>query len=224
MRQRFFPFIFAAAVASTAGAAELRLRVEDGDGKPLADAVASLTPSKGRAPAVAANTVAIVDQRGLQFIPHVLPIQAGTRVEMPNSDQVRHHVYSFSPAKPFELRLYKDTPGDPGVFPTPGVVRLGCNIHDWMLGYIVVVDTPYFGKTDTDGKAALSRFPAGEYQLSVWHPRLGATPASTQVLAIGNDAAERTVVLAVDPPEPPAPPPSELEQKFRRYQAKPDER
>src|SRR5690606_14017831 len=88
-------------IAVVATAADTGVRVVDQDGQPLADAVVALTPSDGSAPAVVAGTEALIDQRGLQFIPSVLPIQAGTRVLMPNSDQVRHHVYSFSPAKAF---------------------------------------------------------------------------------------------------------------------------
>ena len=98
-------------IASSTTAADLKVRVADGGGKPLADAVASLRPASGLASAAAAGTTAIMDQRNLQFAPHVLPIQAGTKISMPNSDQVRHHVYSFSPAKHFKLRMYKERPG-----------------------------------------------------------------------------------------------------------------
>ena len=88
-----------------------------------------------------------MDQRGSQFVPHVLPVQAGTSVTFPNSDQIRHQVYSFSASKRFELPLYAGTSASPIRFDQPGIVVLGCNIHDWMIGYVVVLDTPYFGKT-----------------------------------------------------------------------------
>lgn len=219
-----FSMIFLIALAPAVAAGDLRLLVNDQHGQPLEDVVASLTPVDGKMPALAAGTQAVMDQRGLQFVPHVLPIRAGTRVALPNSDQVRHHVYSFSPAKPFELRLYKDIPGDPGVFPIPGIVTLGCNIHDWMLGYIVVLDTPYFAKSAVDGRLQLSGIPAGDYRLQLWHSRLIPSSDDGEVVALGSAAADRTLTLNVSPPEPPPAPPSELEQKFRRHQKPVDAR
>jgi plastocyanin len=117
------------------------------------------------------NKIAIMDQVNTQFLPHILAIQKDTQVRFPNSDSIKHHVYSFSPAKTFELQLYKELHADPLLFSTLGSVELGCNIHDWMLGYIFVVDTPYFGKTDINGMLTLD-LPDGEYQLDVWHPRI----------------------------------------------------
>jgi plastocyanin len=117
------------------------------------------------------NKIAIMDQVNTQFLPHILAIQKDTQVRFPNSDSIKHHVYSFSSAKTFELQLYKELHADPLLFSTLGSVELGCNIHDWMLGYIFVVDTPYFGKTDINGMLTLD-LPDGEYQLDVWHPRI----------------------------------------------------
>jgi plastocyanin len=117
------------------------------------------------------NDVAIMDQVDTQFSPHILVIQKNTKVHFPNSDSVKHHVYSFSKAKTFELQLYKELQADPLLFSKLGSVELGCNIHDWMLGYIFVVDTPYFGKTDIKGNITFE-IPDGEYQLDVWHPRI----------------------------------------------------
>ena len=210
-----------ASVASDATATDLRVRVADADGTPLADAVASLRPASGLGSAAAAGTQAVMDQRNLQFAPHVLPIQVGTKVSMPNSDQVRHHVYSFSPAKHFELRMYKDRPGDPGDFLVPGIVSLGCNIHDWMLGYIIVLDTPYFAKSDEAGVLTIADVPAGDYLLDIWQPRLAGPPPAAEPITLGVDSVEKSIVLTVDPPQTQEPP-SELELKFRRYQAKPD--
>jgi plastocyanin len=117
------------------------------------------------------NKIAIMDQVNTQFLPHILAIQKDTQVRFPNSDSIKHHVYSFSPAKTFELQLYKELQADPLLFSQPGSVELGCNIHDWMLGYIFVVDTPYFGQTDIKGNMTID-LPDGEYQLDVWHPRI----------------------------------------------------
>lgn len=118
-----------------------------------------------------ANKIAIMDQVNTQFLPHILAIQKDTQVRFPNSDSIKHHVYSFSPANTFELQLYKELQADPLLFSKPGSVELGCNIHDWMLGYIFVVDTPYFGQTDIKGNMTID-LPDGEYQLDVWHPRI----------------------------------------------------
>ncbi len=210
-------------ISGAATATDLNLRIVDAEGKSLDEAVASLRPTDGHAPTVVEGTSAVMDQRDLQFLPHVLPIQVGTKVSMPNSDQVRHHVYSFSPAKHFELRMYKDRPGDPGDFLIPGIVSLGCNIHNWMLGYIVVLDTPYFAKSGDDGRAKIADAPDGEYVLDVWHPRLPGTDPISEPIRIAPGMAEKSVALTVERAEVPAPP-SELELKFRRYQAKPDAR
>ncbi len=114
---------------------------------------------------------AIMDQRDYEFVPHVLVVQTGTSVTFPNSDDVSHHVYSFSEAKTFELALYKGDAYPPVVFDRPGVVVVGCNIHDGMLGYIRVVDTPHFAVTDERGVARIDGVPSGAYVIEAWTPR-----------------------------------------------------
>ena len=152
--------------------------VKDERGKPVSDAVVSLT-SPGAAAAPSKPPSAIMDQQNKEFVPFVLPVAAGTPVAFPNRDNIRHHVYSFSAAKRFELPLYIGTPATPVVFDTPGTVVLGCNIHDWMVGYIYVLATPYFGKTAEDGAARIADVPAGTYEARVWHPRLRAETDKT---------------------------------------------
>ena len=100
----------------------------------------------------------------------MLAVRTGTSVSFPNSDDIRHQVYSFSPAKRFELRLYQGTPSEPVLFDKPGLVVLGCNIHDWMLGYIYVTDDPWFAVSDEHGRAAIADLPAGRYAVTLWHP------------------------------------------------------
>jgi plastocyanin len=163
-----------AAVAQAGGAGALSVTVRDRDGKPVDDVAVYALPSAsnvGGHPDGKSPPVAVMDQYDKAFVPHILVVQTGTRIAFPNHDSVSHHVYSFSPAKPFELGLYKGSAHPPLTFDKAGVVILGCNIHDNMLGYIFVVDTPYFAKTDATGHATLDTLPPGGYTVRVWTPR-----------------------------------------------------
>ena len=135
-----------------------------------------------------------MDQVNSQFSPHILVVQKDTQVRFPNSDSVKHHVYSFSQAKTFELQLYKELHADPLLFSKHGSIELGCNIHDWMLGYIFVVDTPYFGKTNINGNITFE-LPDGEYQLDVWHPRMQDKLRSlTSQLSVPGDSSLKVIL------------------------------
>lgn len=153
--------------------------VVDDKGKPVADAVVVAVPADGPV-RLSARRDAVVDQVDKEFTPKVNVILVGTPVIFPNHDNVRHQVYSFSPAKRFELPLYAGVPAQPVMFDTPGVVVLGCNIHDWMVGYIYVSESPYFAKTHADGKAILADLPARSYIVRVWHPQLEGGEATTR--------------------------------------------
>jgi plastocyanin len=157
--------------ASPAAAGQMLVLVQDSSGAPVEDAVVTLTPADPAALPPPKPATGIVDQVNLEFVPYVTLIGAGTMVTFPNSDNVRHHVYSFSPAKTFELPLYAGATAPSVLFDKPGVVALGCNIHDWMIGYIYVTATPYAARTGKDGKAAIAGPPAGDYLGRVWHPR-----------------------------------------------------
>ncbi len=170
LRHALPPFVLLG-LAAAAGAAELDVSVVDAGGKPVDRVVVYAKPSAPVALRAPAPT-AVMDQANNEFVPHVLVIQTGTSVLFPNSDTVSHHVYSFSAPKTFELALYKGNAHPPLVFDEPGVVVLGCNIHDGMLGYIRVVDTPYFTSTDARGNAVLADLPPGAYTVYAWTPRL----------------------------------------------------
>lgn len=142
-----------------------------------------------------------MDQIDKEFVPLVVPVQVGAAVSFPNKDNIRHHVYSFSPAKRFELKLYSGVPAKPVVFDRPGPVTLGCNIHDWMVGYIYVVDTPWFGKTSADGVASFE-LPAGDYVVKVWHPWMKAEPAAQHASVTGAQAVP--VQFGLDVVQPPS--------------------
>lgn len=159
-------------VVPCAGAGTLAVQVLDRNGEGIPDvAVYALPPGDIGPDTPAEPPRAVMDQVDLRFMPHALVVKTGTLVDFPNSDNVNHHVYSFSPAKTFELPLYKGDVHAPLSFDTPGVVTLGCNIHDSMLGYILVVDTPYFTRTGRDGRARLEELPDGRYTIHAWTPR-----------------------------------------------------
>jgi plastocyanin len=170
---------FFVAVAPLVRAAELPVQVRDQHGKPLADAVVLATPSDPKVSLHAKPPTDAVDQVDKQFVPIVKVIFVGSKVRFPNSDNIRHQVYSFSPAKKFELPLYAGSAAQPVLFDKPGIIVLGCNIHDWMLGYIYVADTPFFGKTDAQGNVSLADLPPGDYSVRVWHPAMEQAEEST---------------------------------------------
>jgi plastocyanin len=155
-----------------AQAAAVNVRVTDGAGQGLGDAVVVLEPVGGKLPLAPLSGVQI-SQAKREFHPSVTVVTVGTAVAFPNFDTVRHQVYSFSPTKQFELKLYAGVPSAPVVFDKPGVAVLGCNIHDSMVAWVLVVDTPLFGVTSAGGRAALAAVPPGAYQLRVWHAGLG---------------------------------------------------
>jgi plastocyanin len=161
----------AAAAASPSGA--LEATVSDEAGSPVDDAVVYLAANAaGRTP-----PGATMDQVGRTFVPAVLPVEVGTAVQFPNRDTIKHHVYSLSPAKKFEIKLYSGTP-PPVVFDKPGEVVIGCGIHDWMVAHIFVAPSPYFART-SGGRALLRDVPAGSHELRVWHPRMRAATETT---------------------------------------------
>jgi plastocyanin len=212
-RQLFTTGLVYAALATAASAGTIVVDVRDPRAAPLTDAVVYAVP-EGRDVAPAAKT-AVMDQKNKTFVPHVLPVQVGTAVKFPNSDDIQHQVYSFSPAKTFNLPLYKGTPANPIVFDTPGVATLGCNIHDTMSAYVVVVDTPYFEKSEASGRVEL-RVPAGKYVVHVWHPDMKDEPAPQTVAVTEADRPELAFTVVAAPKAMTAPP-SKTEDKFKKY-------
>jgi plastocyanin len=173
-----------AGACPAAAATTILVEVRNARGAAIADAVVYAVPEARRASSPPSRH-AVLDQKNRMFVPHVLPIQTGTAVTFPNSDSVRHQVYSFSPAKRFQLPLYAGTPAAPVVFDKPGVVAVGCNIHDQMSAYLVVVDTPYFAVT-AGGRAELGGLPEGVYDVHVWYAGMRNAPPS-QPVSLGVD-------------------------------------
>ena len=168
--------------------------VTDNSGQAVEDAVVYAEPqfpipNSKPAPAV-------IEQKNKKFIPLVTVVQTGALISFPNNDTVKHQAYSFSPAKTFELKLYSGKPSEPLSFDKAGTVTVGCNIHDQMLAYIQIVNTPFFAKTDAHGNAALPTLPPGKYLLKVWHYQQAmGSEAQTTELKVGTEATPIAVQL-----------------------------
>ena len=157
-------------VFTNASAASLTVSVQTHEGQAAENAVVSITPITPGLALPEVETAATMTQQDTLFRPFVLPVSVGTTVTFPNLDEFRHQVYSFSKPKRFELRLYGQDTTNTIMFDKPGVVALGCNIHDNMLAFIYVSEAPLVGKTGVEGTLTFEGLPAGEYQLKVWHP------------------------------------------------------
>ena len=184
--------------ASSAAAASLVVKVQQRDGKPLAGAVLTAGSESLHLPPAAPTHVS-VDQLDLAFVPDVVIIPVGSTISFPNSDAVSHQVYSFSSTLRFQLPLYRGKPYPPVTFDKPGVVTLGCNIHDNMLAYVIVTSEPFFGRTDAKGEWIAPNLPAGSYRVQLWHPLLNEPANQLErvvEVAAGPDRSEVTLKLA----------------------------
>ncbi|MDB6126184.1 MAG: hypothetical protein JWM35_80, partial [Verrucomicrobia bacterium] len=178
-----------------APAASVEFQVADTKNAAVMDAVVSLVPVDAPARLQPPSVPVEIMQRGEEFSPYVTPLVVGTAVSFPNRDTVQHHVYSLSKPKRFELPLYAGEAKEAIVFDQPGVVVLGCNIHDWMSAYVVVLTTPWFAQTKADGRATIADVPAGRYRAEVWHPRLGKI--ETREVTVADGAAPVVFSLAL---------------------------
>lgn len=178
-------------------AGAVQVTVTDATGRTVEDAVVFLESPAAKALSKPLKQVEI-SQLNKAFVPAVTVVTTGTAVHFPNRDTVRHHVYSFSPVKVFEIKLYVGTPTNPVIFDQPGIAVLGCNIHDQMMAWTVVVQTPWFAKTATNGLAQWAQVPAGNYRLRTWHPSL---PVGDSAMDQALTVTERgTVQVAVQLP------------------------
>ncbi len=183
--------------AGWACAATLDVKAVGSDGKPLADTVVFLESREAKA-AVRPLSGTEVEQAARRFTRAVTVVPVGSEVLFPNRDKVRHHVYSFSPIKTFELKLYSGTPSNPVLFDKAGIAVLGCNIHDNMVAWVVVVETPYFAVSDVHGTVHLDNVPPGNYRLRTWHPALPpGAPAADEPLVLGASGAVANIKLPV---------------------------
>ncbi len=196
-----FALAWLAAPGGTARAGTLEALVQGGDGDPVEHAVVYAIPTRAdgdaRPPSAEAQPAEIT-QKNKEYVPYVTAVQVGAKVAFPNRDRVRHHVYSFSEAKTFEIPLYRGTPPEPVLFDKPGPVTLGCNIHDWMKGYVFVAPSGHFGVTGKDGRSVLADLPEGSYAVQVWHPRLKGEPEATAQSVSLNGAGPAALTFPIE--------------------------
>ena len=195
MSARLMLLVALLCAGATARAANVNVVVTDASGAPLDDAVVMLEPV-GAHLAVRPMQGAQIAQHDLQFSPQVSVVTVGTPVSFPNQDTVRHHVYSYSPAKTFQIKLYAGVPHTPIVFDKPGVAVLGCNIHDSMIAWVVVTDTPLWARSAAGGHARVTDVAPGSYQMHVWHSSLAeSTPPQTVALTVAAGDIDQRVKL-----------------------------
>ena len=187
--------------AGAAFPATLVVSVQTPEGRALPGAVVTVRPLEAP-PRHATPVRAVMDQVDRSFAPDLLVIPVGSTVTFPNSDSVSHQIYSFSPAKRFQLPLYRGKPYPPVHFDEPGVVTLGCNIHDEMLAYLLVTDAAWYGRTNEHGSWS-AELPRGRYRVELWHPRLRDSDADLrrELTVAEADRAELTLRLS-RPPQP----------------------
>jgi len=189
-------------LVSPAQASNVDLQISDSAGHPAANAVVALTAQGAPAPASHLPMEAVVDQRHETFIPLVTVLRKGGHVIFTNNDTTMHQVYSFSSIKQFEFEMDEGHRSAPVVFDKPGVASIGCNIHDHMITYVYVADTPWAVLTDGRGHAQIADVPAGNYRVDVWHPQLmpGRPPPSATLVVNGTAKFAFTVSLLAASP------------------------
>ncbi|MBO1256736.1 methylamine utilization protein [Alteromonas sp. 5E99-2] len=185
MKTRFFAFFFALSSSFLSFADAVTLRVVDQNNEPV-EFVVIAAKNTGDTPIPLKRSV-YMDQKRRQFAPRTLAVQAGQKVIFPNSDDIQHHIYSFSTPKPFQIRLFEGGERESVVFDKPGIVVLGCNIHDNMVGYIYVAENELTTVTDETGSATID---TSETELLIWHPRLSATSTERQSIVIDSEKSE----------------------------------
>lgn len=183
---------------ATAADQEVRTVIRTPKGEAIPDAVLALysLDAADTVPLAPATPIEI-SQQGQEFIPYVTVVRLGSEVIFPNKDTIQHHIYSLSKPKRFEKPLYAPGSHESVVFDQPGIVTLGCNIHDWMVAYIVVLPTPYFAKSDANGAAQVA-VPVGRYRIEIWHPRVTAPDVREAVIGPGLTSIEVALKLKPD--------------------------
>lgn len=188
---------------NTAFANQLAIQTYDTKKKPLSNVVAYAIPRDKallatlRAKYAKNPQLVAIEQRNKVFEPYISVFQTGTKVRFVNNDNVKHHIYSFSQAKTFEIPLHSGEPLKPLVFNEAGIVTLGCNIHDWMMAYALVVDTPFYAMSNAQGLLTLNNLPQGQYDLMLWHPQQKAFRTRPKIITIPSKNKTLTFNIAL---------------------------
>ena len=192
-------------IGEIACAADIDATVLNQSGKPLMDAVVTVEsgdPST-HIPSDDILSGSIIDQKDEMFVPIVAVIRPGGSVTFHNSDRTRHHVYSFSETHPFELVLKSGESSAPVTVDKPGIVAIGCNIHDYMYAFIYVTNAPKAAITDVKGHAQIHDLPTGNFIIKVWHP---FAPKNSQdlskTISLEKPETKLNVTITVSPPPP----------------------
>ncbi|SEI87585.1 hypothetical protein [Frateuria terrea] len=201
MRWRVMVAWLLAGSAGPLWAGQLVVRISDAGGHAVGDAVVMVTPATPASTPPVAPVTRYVDQRDETFIPYVQVVRPGDRVVFRNSDGTRHHVYSFSEAKAFEFLLRPGESSPPLALDKPGLVAVGCNIHDHMIAYLLV--SPEQAQvTPSQGQVAFEHLPPGVYTVTVWHPQLRpglAQPREIRTLGAGEEVQQVDFTLSLIP-------------------------
>ncbi|QYJ84669.1 methylamine utilization protein [Shewanella mesophila] len=213
LKQLILPTLFGLMLSAQVHSASIKIDISDSQTRPIADAVVELISAQ--------ETLAVpneivtehyeIQQQNRTFNPFVLAIPQGAKVDFPNLDKTRHHVYSFSEAKPFELKLYVGKAEAPVLFDKPGLVAIGCNIHDYMQAFIYVAKSPYVGVSDDSGHLVFNDIPKGSYLVKLWHPwQLSASEPLP--LTVFDDPQSLSLQLQIKHQPKPSSPPAGFSQ------------
>jgi plastocyanin len=165
-------------------------------------AVVWLKRANGETPRPAPAKGKVISQKGKAFVPHVLAVPVGTKVDFRNDDAIFHNVFSLTKPNDFDTGLYKQGGEYEQTFKKPGPVQLLCNIHSSMIGYVYVVDSPYYTQADGSGAFTIKGVPPGEYEIEVWHE--GASKTTKQRLAVGAEGVRGLELRVGGDRRPPA--------------------
>ncbi|MDE3273080.1 hypothetical protein [Pseudoalteromonas sp. G4] len=182
---------------TNAHALDIAIKVVDKNNTPINDIVVYLTPKSGTSDLPTNNHPLVIDQQDKKFAPYITVMQKGQDIVFLNKDDITHHIYSVSGKNRFEFKLKAGSSKQIENISKTEEVAMGCNIHDWMSGFLLVVNTPYFAKTNTNGLSSISLKNSGEYEISVWHPQLD-TPSHkiTETHSLNNEKQTITLTLA----------------------------
>ena len=215
IKQFFLSLTVICAFGAYAEPVDIQIQLINSDQSAVTDGVVELIPQFEYGGADS-NKGPDVAQKNRTFVPFVSAVEVGTEVHFPNYDKTRHHVYSFSKAKQFELKLYVGRPDSGIVFDKTGIVALGCNIHDYMQAYVYISESPFVQVSNKEGVTDFQELPQGKYQLNVWHPWQKSEQSARDIVISGTEPQNHsmTLTIPVEKREKPSPPNNKWQNLF----------